>query len=69
MLVSIVRGANGPLLERTITSELKNEHDVLEKGASRKSVSLCLSFKKYSLFNVVLKSELILGFRFFELFF
>lgn len=38
VLVNVVRGANGPLLERTIKGELENEHTVLKTGGVRKSI-------------------------------
>jgi len=37
-LVSVVRGANCPLLVQTITDQLAHEHKVLEGTAERKEV-------------------------------
>ena len=37
-LVSVVRGANCPLLVQTITDQLAHEHKVLEGMAERKEV-------------------------------
>ena len=42
-LVDVVRGANGPALNKSITTQLANEHRVLEEGAERKVVSTRLS--------------------------
>jgi len=36
--VAVVRGANAPLILRTITEQLAHEHKVLEGGAERKEV-------------------------------
>jgi len=38
VLVAVVRGANAPLILRTITEQLAHEHKVLEGGAERKEV-------------------------------
>lgn len=40
VLVSVVRGAMGPQLERSIKEQLAAEHKVLEEGVERKQVSL-----------------------------
>ena len=40
MLVSVIRGALGPQLERSIKEQLATEHKVLEEGLERKQVSL-----------------------------
>lgn len=39
ILVSVVRGALGPQLERTIREQLEYEHTVLDGKAERKPVS------------------------------
>ena len=38
-LVAVVRGANAPLILRTITEQLAQEHKVLDGQAERKEVS------------------------------
>ncbi len=38
MLIAVVRGAMGPLLERTIKEKLTHEHKVLEGEAERVQV-------------------------------
>ncbi len=38
VLVAVVRGANSPVILRTITQELQQEHSVLEGNAERKEV-------------------------------
>ena len=38
VLVSVVRGALGPQLERTIREQLEHEHSVLDGKAERKPV-------------------------------
>ena len=39
VLVSVVRGAMGPQLERTIREQLEHEHNVLDGKTERKPVS------------------------------
>ncbi len=38
VLVSVIRGANSPLLSRAITEQLNQEHKVLDGNAERKEV-------------------------------
>jgi len=38
-MVAVVRGANAPLILRTITEQLAHEHKVLDGNAERKEVS------------------------------
>jgi len=37
-MVAVVRGANAPLILRTITEQLAHEHKVLDGNAERKEV-------------------------------
>ena len=39
MLVAVIRGANSPLLMKTIMEQLTHEHKVLDGSAERKEVS------------------------------
>ena len=47
MLVALVRGAMGPMLERTIKERLSHEHKVLQGEAERVEVSMFLIFFRY----------------------
>ena len=42
VLVSVVRGALGPQLERTIREQLEHEHSVLDGKAERKPVRIIM---------------------------
>ena len=50
--MSVIRGANAPLLNKTITEQLAYEHKVLEGNAERKEVSTHLSNVSVNLFSI-----------------
>jgi hypothetical protein len=50
-LVAVVRGANAPVIIRTITEQLEQEHKVMKGEAQRKPVNIFFFYQKLSFFK------------------
>jgi hypothetical protein len=50
-LVAVVRGANAPVIIRTITEQLEQEHKVMKGEAQRKPVNIFFFNQKLSFFK------------------